>query len=80
MALISLGDWIDRHGNKPDLGAAESTRRRPKGDIRERRIEWQRMLPRVDFLRARKRLRARHGLHIILSSGCEIAGTRTRLL
>jgi hypothetical protein len=39
------------------------------------------MLPRVNFLRWRKRLRARHGVHIVdLSSGCEIAGTRTRLL
>ena len=83
MALISLGEWIDRHGDEPDLGApepSESHELAVKGDVRDRRIERWHMLPLVDFLRRRKRLRARHGVHIDLSSGCEIAGTRTRLL
>ena len=88
MALISLGEWIDRHGDEPDLGAPASppavVAKSDGGDRRDgghRRAAWQQMLPRVNFLRWRKRLRARHGVHIVdLSSGCEIAGTRTRLL
>lgn len=94
MALISLGEWIDRHGDEPDLGVPASPspvvakrhggERRDGGERRaggDRRAAWQHMLPRVNFLRLRKRLRARHGVHIVdLSSGCEIAGTRTRLL
>jgi len=87
MALISLGEWIDRHGDEPDLGApASSPYAVVKGDgggnraEGDRRTAWQNMLPRVNLLLWRKRLRARHGVHIDLSSGCEIAGTRTRLL
>lgn len=80
MALISLGEWIDRHGNQPDLGAPASPQPPAEGAFRDRRIEWKWMLPRVNLLRRRKRLRARHGVHIDLSSGCEIAGIRTRLL
>ena len=81
MALISLGEWIDRHGDEPDLGApATPPPAVERSGASDRRIAWQKMLPRVNFLLWRKRLRARHGVHIDLSSGCEIAGTRTRLL
>jgi hypothetical protein len=74
MALISLGEWIDRHGDQPGLGGPEPY----AGPERRRTIRevWSR----IDFLHSWKRFRALQGVHIVLSRGCDIAGTRTRLL
>jgi hypothetical protein len=74
MALISLGEWIDRHGDEPALADREPY----TGP--ERRRSLREVWSRIDFLGSWRRFRALQGVHIVLSRGCDIAGTRTRLL